>query len=71
MCSAARLFAACRTAATQSERWWGLPQTHEHDLASVRAHLGEPAVAEAWAEGQSMTLEQAITAVLQDPAALS
>jgi len=34
----------------------------EHCIATVRAQLGEQAFAVAWAEGQSMTWEQALTA---------
>jgi ATP/maltotriose-dependent transcriptional regulator MalT len=37
----------------------------ERDVAAVRAHLGETAIAAAWAEGQAMTREQAITYALQ------
>jgi len=39
--------------------------TYERALATCRAQLGEEAFAAAWAEGQAMTLEQAIAEALQ------
>ena len=35
-------------------------------VSSARATLGEPAVAQLWAEGQAMTLEQATADALQE-----
>ena len=32
----------------------------DRDVAAIRASLGEPAFAQAWAEGRALTLEQAI-----------
>ncbi len=75
MHSAARLFAACHAWEVQSERlsvpMWSLQQTYERDLAAVRASLGEPDIAAAWAEGQSMTLEHAVASVLAPSAVLA
>jgi ATP/maltotriose-dependent transcriptional regulator MalT len=39
-----------------------LQALHESTMASVRAHLGEQAFAAAWAEGGTMTPEQALAA---------
>ncbi len=39
---------------------------HERDLAATRAALGEVGWAEAWADGQAMTLDQAVEYALQD-----
>src|SRR6266566_1804655 len=39
-----------------------LQAMHEFTIASVHAQLGEQAFAVAWAEGRSMTLEQALAA---------
>jgi ATP/maltotriose-dependent transcriptional regulator MalT len=36
------------------------------DIAVVRAHLGEKVFEEAWAEGQAMTMEQAVAYALHD-----
>ncbi len=49
----------------------GMPPHHPHpdhdrDLAATRAMLGEEAFALAWAEGQAMTLDQAVEYALQD-----
>jgi tetratricopeptide (TPR) repeat protein len=41
-------------------------RAHEHDLVAVRAHLAEEAFAQAWAEGQAMSLEQAASYALTD-----
>jgi hypothetical protein len=40
--------------------------TYESDLAAVRGHLDDPAVAAAWAKGEAMTLEQAVACALRD-----
>jgi hypothetical protein len=40
--------------------------TYERAMAAARAQLGEQAFAAAWAEGQKMTLEQAIAEALDD-----
>ena len=42
--------------------------TYERAMAVVRAQLGDDAFAAAWAEGQAMTLEQAIAEALDDAA---
>ena len=41
---------------------------YEHDLAAVRAELGEEAFVEAWAEGLAMSVEQAIAYALETSA---
>jgi hypothetical protein len=38
---------------------------YERDVALARAQLGEDAFTAAWAEGQAMSLEQAITFALE------
>lgn len=38
---------------------------HEQELATLRQELGEPALTAAWAEGQSMTLDEAIAEAAQ------
>ncbi len=65
---AARLFAIVEqlcgtlgTALVPTER-----VEHERAVAVVRAALGEPAFAAAWAAGRALTLEQAIAYALQD-----
>jgi tetratricopeptide (TPR) repeat protein len=40
---------------------------YERDVALARAQLGEEAFTAAWAEGQAMSLEQAIAFALADP----
>lgn len=40
---------------------------HERGVAAARTALGESAFAAAWAAGQTMTLEEAIACVLEDP----
>ena len=40
---------------------------HDGVVAAVRVALGEAALAAAWAEGQAMTLEQAVAYALEDP----
>ena len=39
---------------------------YDQRVAAVRAALGEEEFARAWAEGQAMTLEQAIASALED-----
>jgi predicted ATPase/DNA-binding SARP family transcriptional activator len=39
---------------------------HDQAIASARAALGEEAFAKAWAEGQAMTLEEAVAYALED-----
>jgi hypothetical protein len=39
---------------------------HERAVAAARRHLGEAAAAAAWAAGQAMTLEQAVTYALEE-----
>jgi hypothetical protein len=58
---AARLYAAAApwTAAVRLSLF-NSPPTHERDVADLRAHLGEPAVAAAWASGERMTLAAAV-----------
>jgi hypothetical protein len=41
---------------------------YERTLAAVRAGLSEEGFAAAWAEGQAMTLEQAVAYASEDPA---
>jgi len=41
---------------------------YQPDIETVRATLGEEASARAWAEGQAMTLEQAVEYALKDEA---
>lgn len=40
-------------------------RSYEHGLATLRAHLDAPTLGAAWAEGQAMTLEQAIAYALE------
>lgn len=70
--------------AARAARLWGMaetlraaigsPQTsttravHRRPLAAVRAQLGAKAFAAAWAEGQAMTIDQAVTDALSDEA---
>jgi hypothetical protein len=41
---------------------------YEHDLAAVRAELGEEAFGEVWADGRAMSVEQAVAYALSDSA---
>ena len=75
---------ATRGDAVWAARLWGLAEaqreamgvpispieraSYEHAVAAARAQLGEKAFAAAWAEGRSMTPEQALTA--QEPATI-
>jgi predicted ATPase/DNA-binding SARP family transcriptional activator len=64
---AARLFGASKALREAS----GLPVAlvdrpeYDRDVAAVRAALGQEAFAAAWAEGRSMTLDQAVTSALE------
>ena len=60
---AARLYSACKALAEQPDE--------EPNVATIRAQLGEAAFAAAWAEGRSMTLEQAIAYALEGSVANS
>ena len=40
---------------------------HAREIAEVRAAMGEAAFAAAWADGEAMTLEQAIALALDEP----
>lgn len=59
---AARLLAAAETLLTSyGGSWWPADQVeYEHHLAALQAALDKTEFAAAWAEGQAMTLEQAI-----------
>ena len=61
---AARLLAA---AGTLSAYLPVLGPDHAREIAEVRAAMGEAAFAAAWAEGEAMTLEQAIAYALEQP----
>ena len=68
---AARLFGAAGAVRTASgiplppvDRWW-----YERYLATARAQLDERSWEAAWAEGQAMTLEQAIAYALEETSA--
>jgi hypothetical protein len=39
---------------------------HEHNLATTRSRLGDEAFAAAWAQGRSLTLEQAVAEALEE-----
>ena len=60
-------------AATQTRRLLGIPTQAssqaalEADTQAAKAVLGEPAFAEAWAEGEQMTWEQAVEYALAEP----
>jgi len=55
------------TAGGRPEAWLVPVQAYlEEALATARQELGEPAAAAAWAEGQTMTPEQAVADALQD-----
>jgi predicted ATPase/DNA-binding XRE family transcriptional regulator len=68
----ARLFGAAEAVRAAA----GLPlppvyrAAYQHDLAAARARLDEEAFAAAWAEGQAMTLEQAIAYALEEARAV-
>jgi non-specific serine/threonine protein kinase len=66
---AARLLAAAASqrAATGGRTALAPPEEFERDVAVVRADLGPAAFAAAWAEGQAMTLAEAIEYALQEP----
>ena len=65
---AARLFGA--SDAIRRPASLPITRTHraecERDIAAARALAGEPAFEAAWAEGQAMTLEQAVASALND-----
>jgi non-specific serine/threonine protein kinase len=65
---AARLLGAFAAGLDRIDAALYRPERFERDrcLEEVRARLGEPAFAAAWAEGQAMTLEQAVTYALAD-----
>jgi non-specific serine/threonine protein kinase len=64
----ARLFGSAMAAveAMGSRLNWSPQADHEHSLASARRCLGDQAFEAAWANGRSLTLEQAITYALED-----
>jgi hypothetical protein len=64
---AARLFGAERALRTGVAAPWFV-ERYEQDVAAARAARGEAAFAAAWAEGQAMTLEQAVADALGDEA---
>src|SRR5229473_1210830 len=65
-----RLFAAAEQRLNLNVDMHPLERTeYERDLAAIRAQLGETAFAAAWAEGHTMTLEQALA--MQESAILS
>jgi tetratricopeptide (TPR) repeat protein len=59
---AARLLSATESIAVGGTAAWRF--AHEHFVTAVRAQLDEATFAAAWAEGQAMTLEQAIAEAL-------
>ena len=63
---AARLFAAADALGREVPGLLPLVQRRDHDrhVAAARAALGEAAFATAWAEGQALTLEAAVTEAL-------
>jgi hypothetical protein len=63
---AVRLLGAGEAYLARIKQSFGQPERGEHDgyIAAARAQLGEEAFAAAWAEGQAMTLEQAIDEAL-------
>ena len=66
----ARLFAAAEQRLNLNVDMHPLERTeYERDLADIRAQLGEKAFTAAWAEGHTMTLEQALA--MQESAILS
>jgi DNA-binding CsgD family transcriptional regulator len=64
--SAAQLFGAAESLRTElgTPLLPGERASHERAVAAVRTDLNETAFAQAWAEGQAMTLAQAMTAAL-------
>jgi tetratricopeptide (TPR) repeat protein len=64
---AARLFGAARAVRDDRgmPRWPILQATYERDLDATRARLGDAAFAAAWARGQGMTMEDAVTLALE------
>jgi tetratricopeptide (TPR) repeat protein len=67
---ATRLFGVLETyyARAGSLKPWEPHPEHEQDLAAVQSLCSEEAFARAWAEGQVMTLEQAVGYALRDEA---
>jgi predicted ATPase/DNA-binding SARP family transcriptional activator len=61
--------AASQRAATGGRTALAPPQEFEGDVAAVRSNLNPEAFAAAWAEGQAMTLAQAIEYALQEDGA--
>jgi non-specific serine/threonine protein kinase len=63
---AARLLGAAEAARERigARYWFDERESYERALAATRAQLGEAAFSAAWAEGQALTLEQAIAAAL-------
>jgi len=66
---AARLFGASETLDPGAVYTLWAPYTldYKRDLAAVRAQLDQEDVAAAWAEGQAMTLEEAVAHALETP----
>jgi hypothetical protein len=66
---AARLFGAADTVRQETGvvRYAADRGSYGQDVAAVRTRLGEPASAVAWAEGRTMSLEQAIGYALEEP----
>ncbi|HVC79521.1 MAG TPA: hypothetical protein VNL35_03345 [Chloroflexota bacterium] len=64
---AARLFGAARAMRDDrgAPRWPILQAGYERDLESTRAQLGDTAFTAAWAEGQGMTVDEAVTLALE------
>jgi ATP/maltotriose-dependent transcriptional regulator MalT len=65
---AARLLAAAHTTLEATEGQLDPPDraAFEHDLAQLRAQLGEEAFAVAWEEGKALTLEEAVALALEE-----
>jgi hypothetical protein len=64
---AVRLFGAAQGVLNKLDASLGVEQRrYDRYLAAARAQLDEPAFAQAWAEGQAMTLEQAVVYALED-----
>ena len=59
---AARFLGATESLVVDGTAAWHF--AHEHFVATVRAQLDEATFAAAWAEGQALTLEQAIAEAL-------
>jgi hypothetical protein len=64
---AAQLLAAARLIVENQQTHPVDRDDYERDVALARAQLGEEAFTAAWAEGQAMSLEQAIAFALADP----